>query len=76
MSRIRSSLDFCFADLIFWAAGANSPDIGVYQKEDEERIALNEKLEEQKPAARRGETGALGGNSVTDRKPLTWENLW
>ncbi|GAA5965734.1 hypothetical protein JCM21900_006739 [Sporobolomyces salmonicolor] len=55
--------------------GADAPAINVFAKENKERKALNETLEKNKEAFRRGEIEQDLGDDVAHTKPFTWENL-
>ena len=51
------------------------PAINVFERENAERKALNERLQERKEAAKRGEFEEDLKGLVRARRPLTWERL-
>lgn len=55
--------------------GAGAPAINVFAKENKERKALNEALEKNKQAYRKGEVEQDLSGLIQTRKPFTWENL-
>ncbi|KAF8305589.1 hypothetical protein DL93DRAFT_2172546 [Clavulina sp. PMI_390] len=55
--------------------GVVFPSIVIFERENAERKALNEKLMERKEAARRGELEQDIKGLVRTRKPFTWERL-
>ncbi|GAA5871103.1 hypothetical protein JCM8547_005358, partial [Rhodosporidiobolus lusitaniae] len=55
--------------------GAGAPAINVFAKENAERKKLNEELEKNKQAFRRGEMEQDLSGLIQTKKPFTWENL-
>ena len=55
--------------------GADAPQINVFRKEDADTKALNDELQANKAAFRRGEAEQDLSNLIETRKPFTWENL-
>lgn len=55
--------------------GTVFPSIVIFERENKERKQLNEKLQERKAAARRGELEQDIKGLVRTRKPFTWERL-
>ncbi|ORY59909.1 pleiotropic drug resistance ABC transporter [Leucosporidium creatinivorum] len=55
--------------------GADAPAINVFRKENKETKALNERLQENKVAFRKGEQEQDLSGLINTRKPFTWENL-
>ncbi|KAK4046639.1 ATP-binding cassette transporter snq2 [Microbotryomycetes sp. JL201] len=71
---------FAFSIAQMWAVetfkhGADAPAINVFKKEDKELKELNEKLQANKEAYRKGEKEQNLKDLVSTRKPLTWEHL-
>jgi hypothetical protein len=71
----------CRLDIIqAWAVerfkhGADAPAINVFAKEDKETKKLNENLQANKMAFRKGELEQDLSQMTTARKPFTWESL-
>lgn len=61
--------------LEFFKHGRGAPAIQVYQPENKERKALNEKLQAAKEKFRAGEAEQDLSSMTTAKKPFTWENL-
>ncbi|GAA5969283.1 hypothetical protein JCM8115_006749 [Rhodotorula mucilaginosa] len=55
--------------------GAGHPAINVFAKENKERKALNEKLQANKEAYRKGEIEQDLSNLIQTRKPFTWQDV-
>ncbi|BGO92884.1 hypothetical protein NBRC10512_008005 [Rhodotorula toruloides] len=55
--------------------GAGAPAINVFAKENKERKKLNEELEKNKDAYRKGEVEQDLSDLIQTRKPFTWEDL-
>jgi len=55
--------------------GAGMPAINVFAKENKERKQLNENLEKNKQAFRRGEMEQDLSGLIQTKKPFTWEDL-
>ncbi|GAA6025845.1 hypothetical protein JCM10207_002683 [Rhodosporidiobolus poonsookiae] len=55
--------------------GAGAPSINVFAKENKERKQLNEELEKNKEAFRKGEIEQDLSDLIQTRKPFTWEDL-
>ncbi|GAA5979902.1 hypothetical protein JCM11641_007581 [Rhodosporidiobolus odoratus] len=55
--------------------GASAPAINVFAKENKERKGLNEELEKNKEAFRKGEVEQDLSNLIQTKKPFTWEDL-
>ncbi|KAK4052255.1 ATP-binding cassette transporter snq2 [Microbotryomycetes sp. JL221] len=69
-----------FSVLQVWAVetfkhGADAPAINVFRKEDKETKKLNEALQANKEAFRKGEKEQDLKDLINTRKPFTWENL-
>lgn len=59
----------------FFKHGRGAPAITVYQPENKERKALNEKLQADKQKYRSGEAEQDLSALTTAKKPFTWQNL-
>lgn len=59
----------------FFKHGRGAPAIQVYQPENKERKALNEKLQSAKEKFRKGEAEQDLSSMTTAEKPFTWEDL-
>ena len=55
--------------------GIAFPSIVIFERENEERKKLNERLASRKEAARRGELDQDIKGLIRTRKPFTWERL-
>lgn len=55
--------------------GQTFPAIAFFERENKERKALNERLQERKEAAKRGELEQDLSRLIRTRKPFTWERL-
>ena len=69
---------FCVAQCLameFFKHGRGAPAITVYQPENKERKALNEKLQANKEKFRAGEAEQDLSSLTTSKKPFTWESV-